>query len=340
MVEWNYMLSALNDKSFWESRSVFITGASGFLGSWLTQRLVELGAHITVLVHDINPIIPFNSIVSDYNKIDHIVLGDLLDDKILDRLFNEYEIDTCFHLAAQAIVGMASKSPVSTFDVNIRGSWNLLEACRKNDNIDRIVIASTDKVYGDPTSLPISENNPLLASYPYDASKVCVDTLSRSYYSTYGLPVAITRCSNIYGGGDLNFSRIIPDTIRTLLKNKNPIIRSDGKAIRDYMYVSDTVDAYLQLAYNLDKTNIKGEAFNFGTNRPTSVLELVNLIVRSFKNKNLKPIVLNEDKNYIKKQYLNFDKAKKLLNWKPETSLETGIIKTIDWYSNTKNLKL
>ena len=252
--------------------------------------------------------------------------------KILYILINEYEIDTCFHLAAQAIVQTANRSPLPTFEANIRGTWNLLEALQNNRLVKRIVAASSDKAYGDQKNLPYKENNsPLSGLHPYDVSKSCCDLIAQAYAHTYKMPIGIARCGNIYGGGDLNFSRIVPGTIKSILQNENPIIRSDGTYIRDYFYVEDTVDAFLALAEALDRKEVQGHAFNFGPEKPMSVIDLVNKILEISGSK-LKPNILAEAKNEIKKQYLDCGKARKMLGWKANTQLDDGLKKTISWY--------
>jgi len=321
---------------FWKDKNVLVTGANGFIGSWVTEALVKNKANVTALIRDKIP----NSylILSETIKDINIVYGSLTDINIIKRALNEYEIDTVFHLAAQAIVGAANRSPLSTFESNIKGTWNLLEACREHELIERIVVASSDKTYGDQKKLPYTEDSPLLGLYPYDASKACADILTRTYYNTYQLPVAITRLANTYGGGDLNFSRIIPDTIRAILKKQSPIIRSDGTPVRDYMYVKDAASAYLILAENLHKKEVIGQAFNFGTNTPINVINLVKKILK-IANSALKPAVKGKGKTKgeIDKQYLDSSKAKRLLNWQPSCILDRGLKETFEWYKLNLN---
>ena len=235
----------------WKEKNVLVTGATGFVGSWLVKSLVEKKANVVALVRDHVPDSPL-IYMGTYPKLKAVVEGDIINHDTVNRVFNEYDIDTCIHLAAQTIVGSANRSPLPTFETNIKGTWNILDVALKSETLERIIIASTDKAYGEPVKLPITENHPLTAIYPYDASKACVEILTRTYFKTYGLPVAITRCCNIYGGGDLNFSRIVPDTIRSIIFNKNPIIRSDGTPVRDFIYISDIVNGYLVLAENVD----------------------------------------------------------------------------------------
>jgi CDP-glucose 4,6-dehydratase len=316
--------------AYWQDKNVFVTGASGFLGSWLTETLVQLKANVVVLQRDIVPHSLF-TLSGTVNKVT-LVRGELQDFSSLERSFNEYEIDTIFHLGAQAIVQTANRSPLPTFESNIRGTWNVLEAARQLDTIQRIVVASSDKAYGQHKELPYSEDFPLQGKHPYDVSKSCTDLIAQTYHTTYGLPVGITRCGNIYGGGDLNFNRIIPGVIRWVHNKQQPLIRSDGTYIRDYIYVKDIVRACLMLAGNLDRKEIQGEAFNFSTKNKKTVLEVTELILRLMKSK-MKPKILNNVKGEIKHQYLSSEKAKKLLKWTTEYELEQGLKETITWYN-------
>lgn len=318
-------------KNFWDGRSVLVTGANGFLGSWLTEKLVESNAEVVALIRDQLPLSKFNSEIKD--KV-IIVNGSLEDYELIERSLNEHEIDTCFHLGAQTIVGIAERTPLSTFESNIKGTWNVLEAVRRLDTVDRLVIASSDKAYGSSDKLPYSEDDYLHGLHPYDVSKTCADMLSQAYHNTYGLPLAIARCGNIYGGGDLNFSRIIPGTIKAAIFNENPVLRSDGTYLRDYVYVGDVVDAYMILAENLDKDNVKGQAFNIGTETPISVLELVDKILPLCGKSNLTPVVKNETVYEIKKQYLSCEKIRNTLGWKYKYNLDNGLKETISWYKN------
>ena len=327
------MIKKINRK-FWKNKRVFITGANGFLGSWLTKALVDSGARVVILIRDWIPASPLINMKSIYNNLEAVIKGDLIDGQLITRIFNEHNIDSCFHIGAQTIVGIANKSPISTFESNIRGTWNILEAAR-SIGIQRMVVASSDKAYGEHENLPYNEDYSLSALHPYDASKACTDILARTYANTYNMPIVVTRCANIYGGGDLNFSRIIPDTIRYILQNKNPIIKSDGTPLRDYIYIDDAVNAYLIAAEKADKEGVKGEAFNFGSNNPVKVLDLVKKIIAVSGNKSLKPIVEGKSrvKGEIRNQYLSSVKAEKLLGWKPIYSMEDGIRETINWYN-------
>jgi CDP-glucose 4,6-dehydratase len=316
--------------NFWKGKKVFVTGADGFIGSWLAKTLIEKDADVVTLVRDIKKENNLDAL-KIRDKITFII-GDLIDFNVVERLINEYDIEVCFHLAAQAIVGSANKSPLSTFESNIKGTWNLLEACRLNDNVKRIVIASSDKAYGQQEKLPYTEESPLLGYYPYDASKACADILATSYFKTYGLPLAITRNANTYGPADLNFGRIIPDVISSIIKGIQPVIRSDGTPERDYMYIKDAVDAYLALAENIHRKDVVGEAFNFGTETPISVLELYNKIIKLV-GKDIKPKILGEAKNEIDRQYLSIKKAKGILKWQPKYIIDQGLKEAIEWYT-------
>ena len=316
--------------TYWKNKNVFVTGCTGLLGSWLVKDLIEKGANVTGLIRDWVP--KSNLILQDsINKI-NTVRGDINDYFLMERILNEYEIDTVFHLAAQTIVSIANRNPMSTFETNIKGTWNILEACRRNPTVKRVIVASSDKAYGEHEILPYTEDAPLKGSHPYDVSKSCADLLAFTYHNTYGLPVCITRCGNFYGGGDLNFNRIVPGTIRSILSDERPIIRSDGTFIRDYIYIRDAVNAYLFLAEKMDELDIHGEAFNFSNEIQLTVLELTNDILRIMDRTDLELIVLNEAKGEIKHQYLSATKAKNILGWSPTYTVEEGLKETIDWY--------
>lgn len=316
--------------SFWQDRSVLVTGCTGLLGSWMTQELVARGAKVVGLVRDWVP----QSRLMTEGLTDKIVkvYGCVEDLETLKRIINEYEIDTVFHLAAQTIVGRANREPIATFEANIKGTWNILEACRLVGGVSRIIIASSDKAYGDQEILPYSEMAPLQGEHPYDVSKSCADLICRTYYTTYGLPVCITRCGNFYGGGDLNFNRIVPDTIRSALREKPVMIRSDGTHIRDYFYVKDGVLAYLHLAEQMNRCDIWGEAFNFSNELQITVQELVDKILKLMSATHLEPVILNRAQNEIKHQYLSAEKARRLLNWYPYYTLDEALIETVEWY--------
>ncbi|CUB31827.1 CDP-glucose 4,6-dehydratase [Bacillus amyloliquefaciens] len=293
------------------------------------KELIDQGANVTGLIRDTVP--KSNLYQGEQVKQMNIVQGALEDLDVIERALGEYEIDTVFHLAAQAIVGVANRNPISTFEANILGTWNILEACRRHPLIKRVIVASSDKAYGDQPTLPYDENMPLQGKHPYDVSKSCADLLSHTYFNTYGLPVCITRCGNLYGGGDLNFNRIIPQTIQLVLNGEAPEIRSDGTFIRDYFYIEDAVEAYLLLAEKMEELNLAGEAFNFSNEIQLTVLELVEKILKAM-DSDLKPKVLNQGSHEIKHQYLSAEKARKLLNWTPAHTIDEGLEKTIEWY--------
>lgn len=261
-----------------------------------------------------------------------MVRGEVEDYALLERILNEYEIDVVFHLAAQTIVETANRNPISTFDTNIRGTWNLLEACRRNSLVKKIIVASSDKAYGVQHNLPYNESTPLQGTHPYDVSKSCADLLAYAYFNTYNLPVCITRCGNFYGGGDTNFNRIIPGTIRSVLHNEQPVIRSDGSYIRDYIYVKDAVSAYLLLAEKMEDKSVLGEAFNFSNEIQITVLDLTRKILSLTGREDLQPIIENRAEKEIKHQYLSAEKARKRLSWRPLYSLEQGLQETVEWY--------
>jgi CDP-glucose 4,6-dehydratase len=316
--------------NFWRDRSVFVTGGTGLVGSWLTEDLVSKGANVVGLIRDEVPRSRLQT-SGALGKI-NVVWGDLTDFYTIERALNEYEVDTVFHLAAQTIVSIANRNPLSTFESNIRGTWNVLEAARRCPTVKAIVIASSDKAYGDQEKLPYDETTPLQGTHPYDVSKSCADLIAKTYYVTYGMNVCITRCGNFYGGGDLNWNRIVPGTIRSVLRNERPIIRSDGKFIRDYFYVKDGAAAYMFLAEKMREMNIAGEAFNFSNEMQVTVLELTNLILKLMKREDLKPVILNEARNEILHQYLSAAKARKMLGWTPQFTLENALRETIEWY--------
>lgn len=316
---------------FWKRKSVFVTGASGLVGSWLVKELLARGAGVTALVLDEEPASElFRS--GDIKKIT-AVYGMLEDYLTLARAMGARKIDTVFHLGAQTIVGTANRFPLPTFETNIRGTANLLEACRLHTGqVKRVLIASSDKAYGDQDVLPYTEDMPLRGGHPYDVSKSCTDLLAQAYWKTYGLPVAVARCGNIFGGGDLNWSRIVPGTICSLLRRERPVIRSDGRFIRDYVYVKDVVRAYLELAQALEDPEVKGQAFNFSNEKPIDVLGIVEAIRRSMGCMEIEPVIENKAPGEIRDQYLSAEKSRKVLGWKPAYDLESGLKETVVWY--------
>jgi len=320
------------NRTFWLDRPIFVTGGTGLVGNWLVRRLIEAGADVTCLVRDW---VPQSELVrSGLIEQVKVVRGALRDRDTLERALGEYEIDTVIHLAAQTIVTIANRNPISTFETNIAGTWNLLEACRRSQKVKQIVVASSDKAYGDQEKLPYDEKTPLQGRHPYDVSKSAADLIAYSYAKSFDLPVAITRCGNFYGGGDLNWNRVIPGTIRSIWRGQNPIIRSDGEYIRDYFYVEDGAAAYMLLAEKLAaRPELKGEAFNFSNEIQVSVREIVEQISREMKS-DLPLDIRNEVTNEIRHQYLSAEKARRELGWKPMFTLDEGLRKTIEWYED------
>ena len=316
--------------AFWKDRPVFVTGGTGLLGSWLVKRLADEGADVVCLVRDWVP----QSEVVRTGTLDRVrvVRGDVRDQKTVERALGEYEIDTVFHLAAQTIVGIANRNPVSTFDTNIRGTWALLEAVRRSPAVKATIIASSDKAYGVQETLPYDESTPLKGTHPYDVSKSCADLISHTYANTYGLNVGITRCGNFYGGGDLNWNRIVPGTIRSIVNHERPVIRSDGRFIRDYFYVEDGAAAYMLLAEKMSADGtLAGHAFNFSNETQVTVLDLVKRLLKLM-GSTLAPDIRNEASHEITHQYLSAEKARRQLGWHPLFTLDSGLARTVDWY--------
>jgi len=320
------------NSGFWQDRPTLVTGATGLVGGWLVKSLVAAGADVVCLVRDWVP--DCELVRSGHLDKVKIVRGDIVDQAMLERAMGEYEIDTVIHLAAQTIVGIANRNPVSTFEANIQGTWCLLEACRRSPKVKQIVIASSDKAYGDQDVLPYDEATPLQGQHPYDVSKSCADLISYTYAKSYDLPVTITRCGNFYGGGDLNWNRIVPGTIRSILRGQAPVIRSDGSFVRDYFYVEDGAAAYMLLAEQMaGNSGLSGEAFNFSNELQVTVLELTQKIL-DVMGSDLKPDVRNEASNEIKHQYLSAAKARRMLDWEPLYTLDGALEKTIQWYTD------
>lgn len=337
MGKWEVTLEAVGvrrlvTREFWKDRPVLVTGATGLLGGWLVRRLLKLGADIVCLVRDW---VPQSELVSaKLVERTRVVRGDVCDLLLLERVLGEYEIDTVFHLAAQTIVPIANRNPVSTFETNIRGTWSLLEACRRSPVVKQIVVASSDKAYGNHSVLPYTEDTPLHGQHPYDVSKSCADLIAQAYAATFDLNVGITRCGNFYGGGDLNWNRVVPGTIRAALRGKRPVIRSDGNYTRDYFYVEDAAAANILLAEHLAASpHLRGEAFNFSYERYLTVLEIVDVILRLM-DSNLEPEIHNKVTGEIRHQYLAAGKARRRLGWQPLFTLEEGLKKTIAWYQH------
>lgn len=317
--------------SFWTDRKTFVTGATGLLGSRLVETLRERGARVTCLVRDW---IPESELVRS-GTLENVscVRGGLEDLELLTRAINEHEIDSVFHLGAQTIVGTANRSPLSTFEANVRGTWNLLEACmRAGGGVQRVIVASSDKAYGEHDVLPYTEDAPLQGRFPYDVSKSCADLIALSYFHSYGLPVVITRCGNLFGGGDLNFNRLVPGTVVAALRGEKPVVRSDGTFIRDYFYVRDAVEAYLTLAEAVPRDDVTGGAFNFGNETPMNVLEMVDAVLAACDRGDLEPVVQNEASREILRQYLDCEKARRVLDWSPSWTIEAGLAETVAWY--------
>ncbi len=320
----------MDRSSFWLDRPTLVTGGTGLVGGWLVRRLVEHGADVVCLVRDW---VPQCELVRSglWDRV-KVVRGDVCDLATDERMLGEHEIDTVIHLAAQAIVPIANRNPLSTFETNIRGTWTLLEAARRSPRVKQIVMASSDKAYGDQDRLPYDEEMPLRGQYPYDVSKVCADLIARTYAMTFSTPVAITRCGNFYGGGDLNWNRIVPGTIRSVLRGQRPVIRSDGSYLRDYFYVEDGAAAYMLLAESLAKfPALRGEAFNFSNELRLSVSDLVSQILAQM-GSDLAPDIRNEASKEIRDQSLSAAKARTVLHWKPLFSLQEGLERTIAWY--------
>lgn len=318
------------EADFWRDRPVLVTGATGLVGGWVVGRLVDLGAEVVCLVRDRVP----RSLVLGTSLHDRVTLvhGDVGDQRLLERALGEYEIDCVIHLAAQTIVGVANRNPVSTFESNIAGTWALLEAVRRSPTVGSVVLASSDKAYGSQPVQPYDEEMPLQGRHPYDVSKSCADLIGQSYAETYRLPVAITRCGNFFGGGDLNWSRLIPGTIRSVLRGEPPVIRSDGTWVRDYFYVEDGAEAYLLLARRLrEEPTLAGESFNFSSEEKLTVLEIVERLLQIMSS-DLRPDVQATARHEIPFQQLSAAKARSVLGWRPGFSLEEGLRRTVDWY--------
>lgn len=324
-------LAILNMAGFWRDRPTFVTGGTGLVGSWLLRRLVAEQAEVVCLVRDW---VPQSEVVRSgiFDRV-KVVRGDVCDLALLERALGEYEIDTVLHLAAQTTVPVANRNPISTFQSNVGGTWALLESCRRSPTVKQIVLASSDKAYGPQTDLPYVETTPLVGRTPYDVSKSSADLIAQAYSATYGTPVAITRCGNFYGGGDLNWNRIVPGTIRSVLRGELPVIRSDGKFIRDYFYVEDGAAAYMLLAERLAlNPSLAGQAFNFSNEEAITVFDLVERILRAMGATGLAPQVLNQASNEIREQRLSSAKARSVLGWKPVFSLDQALARTINWY--------
>lgn len=318
-------------RSFWTDRNVLVTGCTGLLGSWLSEALVHAGANVVGLIRDRVPAsrLVQRGIVERIN----VVSGEVEDFSLLERTLNEYQVQTAFHLAAQTIVGIANQSPLSTFETNIRGTWQLLEACRRTRWVEEVVVASSDKAYGQHKELPYTEGTPLVGRHPYDVSKTCADLLAQAYAETYQLPVCITRLGNLFGGGDYNFNRLVPGTIRSVIRSQAPVLRSNGRYSRDYIYVEDATCAYMLLAERMAReSGIMGRAFNFSYESPLSALEVVDRILVQMGRPDLQAEILDTAGNEIPHQHLSAAEARKTLGWRPLFDFDEGLRRTIPWY--------
>jgi CDP-glucose 4,6-dehydratase len=333
MEKWQCSMEITMNNMFWKNKRVLVTGYEGFLGSHLTKSLIKKGADVIGI--DIIHKRPRSILTSEgLHNLMKCIKGDVCNLTLIRHTIKQYKPKVIFHLAAQAIVIKANNNPIKTFKSNIQGTWNILEACRDNKDIECLIIASSDKAYGTQKTLPYTEKMPLYGEHPYDVSKSCADLLAIAYYHTYKIPVCVTRCGNIYGPGDLNFSRIVPDAITSLIKGKKLTIRSDGKFTRDYVYVEDIVNGYLMLAEKIKSMRLYGEAFNFSNEKPISVLGLFESIASVYEKKAVKPKILNKAKYEIKHQYLSAKKARRVLNWSPKYTLKDGLRETLGWYKD------
>jgi CDP-glucose 4,6-dehydratase len=323
-------LGVTGTPAFWRDRRTLVTGATGLVGGALVRRLHQLGADLVCFVRDW---VPQSELVRS-RLIEQVatVRGDVRDQALLERVLGEYEVQTVIHLAAQTIVTIANRNPVSTFETNVAGTWALLEACRRSPMVKQVVLASSDKAYGDQDVLPYTEDTPLAGRHPYDASKACADLIAQGYAATYRVPVVVSRCGNFYGGGDLNWNRIVPGTIRSVVRGERPVVRSDGQYVRDYFHVEDGAAAYVLLAERLGADpGLRGRAYNFSNETPVTVLELVQRIL-GLMGADLAPDVRNEVTNEIRRQCLSAERARRELGWRPLLSLDEGLRRTIAWY--------
>jgi CDP-glucose 4,6-dehydratase len=322
-------VSSSVDPAVWQDRSVLVTGGTGFLGSHLVGLLVGAGADVVVLRRDR---VPPTSI--DRRWWDRVtwVDGHVEDQALLERTLGEHRVRSAFHLAAQTQVGVANANPVSTFQANIAGTWALLEAVRRSPRVEQVVVASSDKAYGAQPELPYTEAMPLSAVHPYDVSKACADMITASYHATWGVPAVVTRCGNFFGPGDRNWDRLVPGTVRSVLRGQRPVVRSDGTLVRDYLYVLDGALAYLCLAEAmLRDPSLAGSSFNFSTEEPLDVMELVARIQRAA-GTDLEPEVLADAPHEIPAQHLSAARAREVLGWGPTRTVDEALAETVDWY--------
>jgi CDP-glucose 4,6-dehydratase len=315
---------------FWRDRPVLVTGATGLLGSWLVEELVDQGAQVVMLVRDLVADARVHQSGASQRAV--TALGDVRDGRLIERLLAEYEVDTVLHLAAQTIVEHAFRDPANTMRSNIEGTWEVLDACRRSGRPRSIVVASSDKAYGTQPVLPYREDDPLQGRHPYDVSKSCSDLIAQSYAWTYDLPVVVTRCGNLFGGGDLNYNRIVPGTIRAALQGTRPVLRSDGTPVRDYLYAEDAVRGYLLAAERAPEPDVRGLAFNFSTETPVAVLDLTRAILAAAGRPDLAPVIEASATHEIQAQYLSAERARGLLGWHPRHSLAGGLARTVEWY--------
>lgn len=323
--------SASPASAFWTDRPVFVTGATGLLGAHLVGELLERRANVVCLVRDDVPHSLFSRLGLERRVT--CVRGALEDYDVLARALNEYECETVLHLGAQTIVGTAARGPLATFEANIRGTYNLLEACRVNARtVRRVIVASSDKAYGEQRELPYTEESTLEGRFPYDCSKSCTDLLAQSYHASYGVPVCITRCGNLYGAGDLNWNRLVPGTLRAALRGQRPVVRSDGSFVRDYFYVEDAAAAYLTLAQAMERPDVVGHAFNFSDDQPLSVIEMARRALHAAGRADLQLEIRGDASREIPQQYLSAAKARRLLDWSPRFGLTEGLERTATWY--------
>lgn len=316
--------------TFWKGKRVFVTGATGLMGGWLVKALLRESADVVALVRDQAP----KSMLVAEGILPQIALvsGDLESLPTMQRAIAEYEPHTVFHLAAQPLVGVAKRDPVGTLRANVMGTWNVLEACRLAGQ-SNVIVASSDKAYGASDNLPYRETHPLQGRYPYDVSKSCTDLIAQMYAATYGLRTAIARCGNLFGGGDLNFSRTIPGVIKATLDGEPFVIRSDGKFVRDFLYVKDAAESYLVLGERLaEDPSISGEAFNFSLGDRLTVLEIVSMTLQIMGRTDLEPVIQNIANAEIREQYLDATKARHVLGWKPIYDMPRAIEETVEWY--------
>jgi CDP-glucose 4,6-dehydratase len=320
----------------WKDKSVLVTGAQGFVGSWLAERLLDEGAKVVVPRRDVEPESRFRRDGVEGRCV--VAAADVDDYESMLRILNEHEVEAVFHLAAQTIVGIANRSPLSTFEANVRGTYVLLEACRATgvvgSGIEAVVVASSDKAYGDHEELPYREDFALQPRFPYDVSKACADMIARSYAHTYGMPVAVTRLANVYGGGDLNWSRVVPDTAQALVKGDQPVIRSDGTPERDYLYVEDAVDAYLAVAASVADERLRGRAWNAGWGEPRPVEDIVRALITA-SGRDVEPDIQGEGTPHgeIDRQFLDSSAIREELGWEPKIDFDEGLRRTWEWYA-------